>query len=119
MKAAPKHGANIHCIYQLDKRTSYTALGKHLHEREKMTICLTKVKCPFILNSMGRLQEITRKILRKSNVSRYRISKDTGISEAALSLFVNGKRNIGLDHAETILSYLGYTIEVKQESEAE
>jgi predicted XRE-type DNA-binding protein len=74
-----------------------------------------------ILICMGQLLETTREILRTSKVSRYRISKDTGISEATLSLFVNGKHsNLGITHVETILEYLGYEVEViKKESEAE
>lgn len=61
---------------------------------------------------MSKLQETVRQAIREAPVSRYRIAKDLGISEAALSLFANGKRNIGLDYAERILNYLDYEIVV-------
>jgi plasmid maintenance system antidote protein VapI len=89
-----------------------------------MSYCLIIKKYPRIVDCMGQLQEITREILRncksECDVTRYKIAKETGISESNLSLFVNGKQNIGLDRAEILLNYLGYSIEVvKQESEAE
>jgi predicted XRE-type DNA-binding protein len=82
---------------------------------------LENTKAHSILDCMAKLLETTREALRNSKVSRYRIAKDTGISEATLSLFVNGKHsNLGMSHVETLLDYLGYEVEiVKQESEAE
>ena len=72
------------------------------------------------MNSMTRLLKFTKEAILGGGVSRYRISKDTGIGEASLSLFVNGKRSIGVDRVEVILDYLGYDIQVvKRESEAE
>ena len=66
------------------------------------------------------LLDFTKKTILDSTVSRYRISKDTGIGEGFLSLFVNGKRNMGVERVERILDYLGYDIQVvKRESEAE
>ena len=85
-----------------------------------MKIYLTIANYPSILDFMGRLHEITLEAIRNSPVSRYRIAKDTGISQATLSLIIHRKRNLGLDMAERILDYLGYTVEVTQpESEVE
>ena len=86
----------------------------------KTKTCLTIANGQSIIDRMGRLQEITLEAIRNSPVSCYRISKDTGISQATLSLIIHRKRNLGLDMAERILDYLGYTVEVTQpESEVE
>ena len=40
-------------------------------------------------------------------VSRYRIAKDTGISEANLSRFARGQAGLSLDNLDLLCKYLG------------
>ena len=49
-----------------------------------------------------------KKLLTDGNISRYKISKDTGISQATLSDYATGKSKIGnmkLDHALKLNEY--------------
>ena len=46
-----------------------------------------------------------RKIIKESVVSRYRVSKDTGIDQAILSRFVNGERGLNMQNIDTICRY--------------
>lgn len=61
---------------------------------------------------MRKLLDKARELIERSEVSRYRIAADTGIDQASLSLFVNGKRGMSTERIEIILNYLGYDIEV-------
>lgn len=51
-------------------------------------------------------QKLLRAIL-KSKMTRYRISQLSGVTEAQLSLFVNGKRTLTLPVAAKIAEVLG------------
>lgn len=48
-----------------------------------------------------------------SGITRYQMSKDTGISQAALSRFVNGERGLGVDLVERLAEYLGLEIVIR------
>lgn len=48
-----------------------------------------------------------REAIIKSELSRYRISKLSGVGEAQLSLFVNGKRTLTLPAAAKLANVLG------------
>lgn len=50
-----------------------------------------------------------------ADVSRYRIAQETGITEAALSRFVNGVAGLSLDSIDTIGEYLGLEITTRKQ----
>ena len=50
-------------------------------------------------------RQLRRAILR-SGLSRYRIAKESGVSQAALSLFVNRKRTLTLTSAAKVAKVL-------------
>lgn len=52
-------------------------------------------------------EEIVRRAITSSQLTRYQISKQTGVSQAALSRFVNGERSISLDTLEKLRDVLG------------
>jgi predicted XRE-type DNA-binding protein len=58
------------------------------------------------------LAEITSAI-EMSGLSRYRISKDTGIDQAQLSRLMQGKCGLGFDALERLCDYLELEITVK------
>jgi len=51
-----------------------------------------------------------RAAIERGDKSRYRISKETGISESALSLFMNGKRGLSVERMEQVAKSLGLSI---------
>lgn len=53
------------------------------------------------------LSEQLKAAILDGGVTRYRIAKDTGISEQTISKFLNGHQNIGLRTVDTIGQYLG------------
>lgn len=59
---------------------------------------------------MGKHKDIEmqlREAIEGSEMSRYRISQLSGISEGALSLFVNRKRTLTLESAAKVAEVLG------------
>jgi len=56
------------------------------------------------------LLEQVRKAIKESGVSRYAISKATGIDQGHLSKLVHGKAGIGLDHLEKLAEFLGWDL---------
>jgi len=61
--------------------------------------------------SMGKsIKPVTRGLreaIKASGVSRYRIGKDLGISEALLSRFMSGQRGLSLAVLDPLCGYLG------------
>jgi len=53
--------------------------------------------------------ETIRKQIEKSGLSRYRISRDTGVDQATLSRLMQGK-TITVETADILLKYFGLTI---------
>ena len=45
--------------------------------------------------------------IKRMPVSRYRLSKETGVDEALLSRLVRGKVGLSLENAEKLLDYFG------------
>jgi transcriptional regulator with XRE-family HTH domain len=68
----------------------------------------TDRKC--ILNDMAKelyhLEQQMKEAIKRSGMSCYQISKTTGVSEAQLSLFMNGKRSLTLKSASKIAKVL-------------
>jgi transcriptional regulator with XRE-family HTH domain len=54
-----------------------------------------------------RLSERLRQFIATAGVSRYRISKDTGLDQGLLSHFVHGRRRLSQDAIDTLAEYLG------------
>lgn len=52
------------------------------------------------------LTEQLQQAIDASGKTRYRISKDTGISQSVLSLFCNGQRGLSLAAVDVLVSYL-------------
>jgi hypothetical protein len=64
---------------------------------------------------MPKLSEQLRGAIEKAGVSRYEISKATGVSQATLSKFVLGTRpGLSFDAMDRVGEYLGLVIVKKQ-----
>ena len=48
-----------------------------------------------------------RHAICNADVSRYRIGKETGVEQSALSRFVNGTRGLDLSSVDRLAAYLG------------
>ena len=59
-----------------------------------------------------KLSDEVKQAIDDSGLTRYRIAKDTGIDEAALSKFYNGQRGITTDTLDRLGEYLGLRIVV-------
>lgn len=55
-----------------------------------------------------------KQALLKSEMSRYKISQLTGLSNAQLSYFVNGKRSLSLSAASKLAETLGFELVQKK-----
>ena len=62
-----------------------------------------------------KLSDQLRAVILDNEKSRYRISKETGITEAGLSRFVNHVSGISLDTIDKIGECLGLEITTRQE----
>ena len=51
-----------------------------------------------------------REVLKREQVTAYRLWKDLGIDQGQLSKFFSGKINISLEMLERIADYLGYDL---------
>lgn len=60
------------------------------------------------------IEQQLKETLINSPLSRYRIAKMTGLSEAQLSYFVNGKRTLTLTTAAKLAKVLGLELKTKQ-----
>ena len=54
-----------------------------------------------------------RAAITASDQSRYRIAKDTGISQAQLSRLMSGERGLSIEALELLADYLGVEIIVR------
>lgn len=51
-----------------------------------------------------------RRCILESGITRYRISKETGVSEGSLSQFVNGHRGLSVEAMDLIGVFLGLSV---------
>jgi transcriptional regulator with XRE-family HTH domain len=58
----------------------------------------------------GKLTDQLRKVIDDSGLTRYRISKETGISEATLSKFYLGQRGLSMEALDALGECLQLTI---------
>ena len=64
---------------------------------------------------MGKdVEQKLREAIVKSKMSRYKISQLSGVGEAQLSLFVNGKRTLTLNSAAKVAKVLGLELKPKK-----
>ena len=56
------------------------------------------------------LTDQLRQAIANSGVTRYRIAKETGISESALAQFFNGHRGLSMEAMNALGEYLQLTI---------
>jgi transcriptional regulator with XRE-family HTH domain len=59
---------------------------------------------------MPKILEQIKKAIRESGVSRYAISKGTGIDQGQLSRLIHGRTTLGLEPAERLADFLGCEI---------
>ena len=59
------------------------------------------------------IEQQLRKAIRQSGMSRYRLSKLTGVSDGVLSNFVNRKRSLTLKTAAKLAKALGLELRPK------
>jgi transcriptional regulator with XRE-family HTH domain len=65
-------------------------------------------------DSMKTLSQQLREAITKAGVSRYEISKETGVSQAALSKFILGHRGISVKAMDAVGAFLGLTITTRK-----
>ena len=59
---------------------------------------------------MGQILDAIREAIEASDKTRYRIAKDTGISQPQLSRLMSGERGLSIDALERLADYLGLEI---------
>ena len=59
---------------------------------------------------MKKLSDQLREAIVNADVSRYEISKATGVTQAALSHFVNRRRGVSVEAMDAVGLYLGLSI---------
>jgi transcriptional regulator with XRE-family HTH domain len=60
------------------------------------------------------IEKRLKRALIESKVSRYRIAKESGLTESQLSYFVNGKRTLTLPAAAKLAKVLGLELKPKK-----
>jgi plasmid maintenance system antidote protein VapI len=60
-----------------------------------------------MVNQYNDIEKQLKKAIEESRMSRYRISKESGLAESQLSYFVNGKRSLTLPAAAKLARVLG------------
>jgi len=63
---------------------------------------------------MKPLSEQLRIVIKNSGISRYEISKRTGVSQAALSKFILGHRGMSMKAMDAVGLLLGLSISTKK-----
>ena len=63
---------------------------------------------------MGKLIDEIRNAVNESNLSQYKIAKDTGLDKAQLSRLMSGERGLSIDSAEKLVDYLGLEISIRR-----
>jgi len=59
------------------------------------------------------LLDAIRKAIKAGGVTRYRIAKDTGVSQSQLSRLMIGERGLSIEALERLADYLGLRIVLK------
>ena len=75
-------------------------------------VYLRMLNVPPRLKKNKKLSDQLRQVISDCGVTRYRIAKETGVSEAVLSRLMNGKGWLSVDSFDRLGRYLDLTIEV-------
>ena len=59
---------------------------------------------------MSMIYDRLRSAIQKSQKSRYRLSKETGIEQSQLSRFMSGTAHLGVERVEKLAKALGYEL---------
>lgn len=62
---------------------------------------------------MSRMDDAIREAIKRSGQTQYRIAKETGIAQSALSRLASGERGLSTDAIERIAEYLGMEIVIR------
>ena len=62
---------------------------------------------------MGQILDQIREAIQTSGKSRYRIWKETGITQAQLSRLLSGERGLSIEALEKLAEYLGLEVTLK------
>ena len=62
---------------------------------------------------MSKIIERIRRAVDASGKTRYRLSKESGVSEAQLSRLMSGKRGLSVDTVERLAQCLGLEIKIR------
>jgi transcriptional regulator with XRE-family HTH domain len=65
------------------------------------------------MSCMAIIFDAIRRAIEQGDRSRYRIAKDTGISQSHLSRLMSGERGLGTEAAERLADYLGLEIIIR------
>ena len=60
------------------------------------------------------IRETIREAMRIRKVKSKDLAEHIGLSESSMSLFLNGKMNLGLNKIESILEYLNIELVIKK-----
>ena len=90
---------------------SYVVLWRNIFFTQKKFLALLHVKHCY--NAYMGVNDEIRKAIQKNAKSRYRIAKETGLSEALLCLFMKGYRNLRLENLEAVADCIGYKITIR------
>ena len=64
---------------------------------------------------MAAIYESIREAIESSDKSRYRLSQETGISQAQLSEFVHGRRGMSVENIELLIEALGLEVTIRRQ----
>ena len=70
-----------------------------------------------MLSGMGRAKPFDdqlREIVRKCGHTQYRVAKETGIDESALSKFMRGERGLSMSAVNALAAYLNLVVKQKE-----
>jgi predicted transcriptional regulator len=67
-----------------------------------------------MVRQLPTLSEQIRQLIDECGVSRYRIAKDTGVSEPALSHFMTGKTGLSMRALDELGTYLGLVVTIDE-----
>ncbi len=66
-----------------------------------------------LMAATSKIREAIRRAMEAHPKTRYRIAKETGISQSMLSLFAAGKRGMTLERLEYLAEYLNLDIIIR------
>ena len=78
--------------------------------KNNLRSCCTASTARGIMLFMAPILDDIRKAIDASDKSRYRIAKDTGISESHLGQLMAGTKGLSIDALELLADYLGLEI---------